>query len=217
MNFRCMVIEDHHQVNELNQFQAKLAGFEVDFAFNAENFLNENDFDFHCYIVDWNLPGMSGIELIPFIRKASPMSHIIMVTSLQSQEDIQAGYDAGVDDYIWKPHDYNQLRYKLSNTYKRLERIFERDINSGVKLIQEAHLLVIEGQKVVLSQAEFKIASVLYANIGQSVSREELQNSLQTDSQGRMIDVHLHSIRKKTQEMKLNIKSQRGMGYIWTN
>jgi DNA-binding response OmpR family regulator len=74
-------------------------------------------------IMDWEMPGMSGVELCKWLRSGSTNTpYIILVTSKDQPEDIQSGYEAGADDYLTKPCDLKYLRRRIATVAEKKQR-----------------------------------------------------------------------------------------------
>ena len=75
-------------------------------------------------IIDWEMPKLSGVELCRWLRSSSfsPTPYIILVTGKDAPQDIQAGYEAGADDYITKPCDLKYLRRRIGTVAEKLQR-----------------------------------------------------------------------------------------------
>lgn len=83
-------------------------------------------------LLDWDMPKMSGLQVCKWLRTSVPNStaYVILITSRDQPEDIQAGYEAGADDYLTKPCDLKYLRRRISTVAKKLshqELLLEED------------------------------------------------------------------------------------------
>ena len=114
---RALVIEDSRAMRSILAEILGDLGFEVAPAVDAEEALEilENDQDFKLALVDWNLPGMSGLDLVIAIRERSGLGDIklMMVTTETQLGRVVEALDAGADEYIMKPFDREMLLEKL--------------------------------------------------------------------------------------------------------
>lgn len=215
MNFRCAVIEDHFHMNEQLQYIASKSDFVVDFFLNGNGFLKENDFDFACFLVDLNMPGIDGVEIVSSIREKNKFATILIISAETESQRIKDGLAAGADDFIGKPFAFDQLELKLKNARNKYAAIHSVNLNLGIKFIEEAKVLVADGKQISLTETEFNLAKILYSNSDKVVRRVDLEKSLSLDSVARSLDVILHSLRTKIKNTKIQIKNSRGVGYIW--
>jgi len=114
---RALIIEDSRAMRSILAEILGDVGFEVAPAVDAEEALEilENDQDFELALVDWNLPGMSGLDLVIAIRERSGFGDIklMMVTTETQLGRVVEALDAGADEYIMKPFDREMLLEKL--------------------------------------------------------------------------------------------------------
>jgi len=84
-------------------------------------------------ILDWNMPGMSGLDICRWLRTslAGPLPYVILITGKEQPEDIQAGYEAGADDYLVKPCDLKYLRRRIA--------MVEEKLRHQASWLQQAH------------------------------------------------------------------------------
>lgn len=114
--FKILIAEDEAVSRRLMEASLTNWGHEAISADNgerAQEFLQAGGI--HICILDWEMPGISGIELCRWIRNAHlvPEPHIILLTSRREPEHIKAGYAAGANEYIVKPFDRNELRARI--------------------------------------------------------------------------------------------------------
>lgn len=216
MRLRCAVIEDDKDHNDILKNFATEAGFEVKAFFSAEGFLRANDFQFDCFLIDWNLPGIPGIDLIVEVRKTNVLGMIFLITGNIEPEDIKTGLESGADDYLRKPYLSEELKVKLSNSFRKISAISNVNLDLGVKFVDEVRMIAVEGKKVFLTEIEYLMARMLYENKGKNVSRTDLEKGLNLETSSRSLEVHIHSLRKKTQDTAVLIRNRRGIGYLWS-
>lgn len=173
-------------------------------------------------IVDWMLPGMSGIDFVRNLRamglRSSP---ILMVTAKADSESIVAGLRAGADDYLTKPFEPNVLRVRIQALLRRrqwgVEIQEQEEISLGpLKLDMRGHRLLNSGEEILLTASEFKLLSVLVQNSGKVFSRDDLILKVQgagINVSGRTIDTHIFTLRKKLGNIGDFIETVRGVGY----
>lgn len=210
-----LVIDD--EVDFLNSIREFLENdqFEVIcFQSGEDLFLSKNNPEHCVYLVDWNLPGINGSEIVKKIRLRDKISPIFMISGNDRPQQILEGLKSGADDYITKPFSFEELGLKISNAFEKMIIVHENLINVGLKLIPEANSVIKDGVTVNFTAREFVIFNHLYVNKN-VVTRDELINQFDKDLKmtTRNIDVHVFSLRKKITKISLVIETVWGTGY----
>jgi DNA-binding response OmpR family regulator len=217
MNKTVVVIEDERDIVESIRYFLKKNGFDVDSFETAESFFSLNSRPDNCiYLVDWNLPGIKGTDLIRTIRIKDKLSPIFMISAYNKPDQIVEGLQSGADDYITKPFNFDELLVRITNAYNKVSSLQDNLLNVGLKLIPEAHAIIKEGQTVNLTSREFVIFKYLYDNMDKaSSSREEIITQFDKDLEmtARNIDVHIFSLRKKISKINVSVETVWGAGY----
>lgn len=166
------------------------------------------------YLIDWNLPGLPGTEIVKMIRAKDKTSPIFMMSANNRQEQVLEALKYGADHYFKKPFCMDELLMRLNNAYFKVDHFKETLINIGVKLLPEASTVIKDGIPLPLTEREFKIFQQLYLTDG-PLSREELLKCFDPEMQksSRNIDVHIFSLRKKLAQVKMAINTVWGVGY----
>ncbi len=212
---KVVIIEDEKDVGETLKFILERDAFKVDLYQSAEEFFLAKHSPPTCvYIIDSNLPGMSGEEIIKTIRSKDMISPIFIISGKSEGEDISYGLESGADDYLPKPFNTEHLLRKIKNSVQKTNSILGNLINVGIKLIPEANSLIMDGSTIPLTSREFAIVHSLLDRPGRIVSREELvQKFDDPEVTTRTIDVHVSSLRRKLDKVRLTIETVRGQGY----
>ena len=211
----CIIEDEKDIVDALTTF-LEAQDFNVISFNNAEEFYSHVPRDFNgLYLVDWNLPGEPGINIISKIRESNKFSPIFMVSAYTKNEEILTGLKAGADDYITKPFSLEELLARIENAQQKLSFIGDEVSSSSFKLLPEATAFIKEGKTVNLTQREFIIFNKLHEEFGQAVTRDELILCFKNDEKMtvRNIDVHVFSLRKKIKEVEFFIDTVWGKGY----
>jgi DNA-binding response OmpR family regulator len=180
----------------------------------AMNNLSEYD----IFLLDWMMPGVSGIEICRSIRKENKSVPIIFLTAKDTVDDTVFGLEAGANDYLKKPFAFEELlaRIKVLLRNKTGEQnIFETD---GIILDTEAHQVTKNGQPVELTQREFALLEYLLRNKGKVCRRTRIIEKIwdiHFDKDTSVIDVFINAIRKKLDEPGTEsfVQTIRGVGY----
>jgi DNA-binding response OmpR family regulator len=212
---KVVIIEDEKEVGEMLKFLLEKNSFNVDFYPSAEDFFLAKKFYSTCvYIIDSNLPGIQGEDVIRTIRSKDKLSPVFIISGNTEGEDISQGLACGADDYLPKPFNTDHLLQKVRNSVEKTKIVLDNMMNVGIKLIPEAHSILIDGATVNLTQREFTIIERLLKTPGNIVTREELVSDFDdSEVTVRTIDVHVSSLRKKLEKIKLVIETVRGKGY----
>lgn len=212
---RLLVIEDDplllHSLSE--GLREEL--YAVDTARDGNEGLSKaTDSNYDAIILDGMLPGFDGWELLLRLRrdKSTP---VLMLTARDAVPDRIRGLDAGADDYLTKPFDFEEL-------LARLRALIRRSSGSGSSLLElddvivdtAARLVRKEGEMVQLTPREYGLVEYLALHRGSVVSRTELYEHLfdeNEDTLSNLLDVHVSNVRKKLGQAF--ISTRRGHGY----
>ncbi len=211
-----VIIEDEKDIVESLKYLLEKNEFEVRSFLSAEEFFSaRNRPDFCVYLVDWNLPGIKGVDIIKTIRVKDKLSPVFMISAYNKAEQIIEGLQSGADDYITKPFNYDELLVRVGNAHNKVSNLQDNLINVGLKLIPEAHSVIKDGVTVNLTSREFIIFQHLYKGQNTPSTREELIDQFDKDMEmtSRNIDVHIFSLRKKMNKVNIGIETVWGTGY----
>jgi DNA-binding response OmpR family regulator len=191
--------------------------FTVKVFHSAEDYLlncSELPKGLQIYLIDLNLPGIAGLELIKAIRYSDKISPIFIISGDASDTVLSSCLSAGADDYLNRPYNPDHLLLKVSNAQRRLKYMVGSMINFGLKIVPTSRLISRDGQKIKLTKREFAIIEKLLASHEEVVSRETLLKGIVANEiTGRTVDVHVSSLRRKLSRLELQIETCRGKGY----
>lgn len=185
----------------------------------AIEYLRFNDYD--LAIIDWNLPGKSGIDICKQSRASGCTMPIVMVTGRGTVNEIGLGLDAGADDYVTKPIDLGQFEARLRallrrSSVKQQEKTIE---HSGVILDLSSGLLRSENNTIMLPRSEAELLWLLMKNADRYISTDALMSRLPDLLSSRAsLANSLKRLRKHLRDLgKLNlIETRPGQGYRFT-
>lgn len=168
----------------------------------AVRFLKANEVD--LVVLDWQLPGMSGFEVLHWIRGNLGREPVVLfLTSRVLEIDIVRALEAGADDYIVKPFREIELVARIGALLRRTCRNeqIEDAITVGPYIFDAARRQVsLHGKEIELTAKEFDVAAFLFANVGRAVSRDLLAKlawGRELDSTSRTVDTHIYRLRRK--------------------
>ena len=218
---RILVVEDEKDLNRILVKRLRLEGYAVDGCHNgreALDYLASAAFD--VVILDWMLPGLSGIEVIRHIRKTMPALAVLMLTAKDRIDDKVSGLDAGADDYLIKPFATDELLARIRMLLRRSGPQNTPVLAVGdLRLDPRSHHVSRSGVTIELSAKEFAVLEVLMRHVGIVVSRDLIQDKIagfDAEIGSNLVDVYIRYLRKKIDEpyaTKL-IHTVRGMGYV---
>lgn len=173
-------------------------------------------------IIDMMMPGMNGAELITKYRVSHKGTPVLILTALDDIENKKIGFDAGADDYLCKPFDFDELELRIKALLKRNKSTEVASVNTYTigKLAfktESRQLLENEKELAKLTEREANILEVLYQNKGRVVERSKILLSVWGDDSyynGRTLDVYLSKIRKYLKaDATVEIENIHGKGY----
>ncbi|QET06003.1 MULTISPECIES: response regulator transcription factor [Cupriavidus] len=159
---------------------------------------------FDLLVIDWQLPDMSGYEVVSWVRQQSGrLPPVLFVTSRAEESDIVAGLAVGADDYMAKPIRPGELvarvRALLRRAYPDAQQ--EQLIRQGVYVLDaRARAITLAGEAIELSPREFDLALFLFRNIGRLLSRDVVEQAVwgrTMDAGSRTLDTHISRLRIK--------------------
>jgi two-component system response regulator MtrA len=175
----------------------------------------------HIVLLDWMLPGKSGMEICAALRQHDYAGIVIMVTAKAQDVDKIDAYHFGVSDYITKPFNMEVLIALLNNKVKYIVNAEKTDSIKFANMEHHpnTHLLMRDGKKVELTILENRILLYFLKNRNKVINREELMLVVwgyNSDVNTRTLDMHIVRLRKKIEvnpEMPLFVQTVRGIGY----
>jgi len=225
---RVLVVEDEEDIRDLLKFNLTGRGYEVKTASaGEEGLLAIKDARFDLLILDWMLPGVSGVQVAKVARgmENGKSLAILMLTAKSEPTDIVEGLEAGADDYMIKPFDNEVLWARVGALMRRSQRLSletpskkaEEDLVLGpIELSLKTYDVRVENQPIDLTPSEFKLLSTMISNRGRVMTRERLIEEVQGEGVsvvGRTVDTHVFGLRKKLGAAGDLIETIRGVGY----
>ena len=178
---------------------------------------------FDLLIVDWELPDISGPEVVRWARQqlGAPLP-ILFITHRQEERDIVQGLECGADDFMAKPVGRNELNARVSSLLRRAYPHYGGDkaLEFGpYRFLPDTRGLEINGLPVALRHREYELALYLFQNQGHLLTREHLCETIWgqvPDMNSRTLDTHISRVRSQLDLRPANgylITSVYGMGY----
>ncbi len=214
---RLLIIEDEPDLLKILARSMREEGFAVDMADNGPDGLHKaKTCNYDTIILDWMLPGMSGIDLLEELRREKK-TPVLLLTARDTIRDRVTGLDRGADDYLVKPFNTSEL-------LARIRALIRRTTQHATNQIELENLLIdlgtkrvwVDKEEIPMTAREFAILELLALNRGQLVSRTMIYEHIfdeNDDSLSNIVDVHVSHIRKKLGQDR--IETRRGLGYIF--
>ena len=216
---RLLVIEDDARLRAVLARGLEDNGYLVDAARTAEDARQLLNFtEYAVLIVDWRLPGMSGLELVKQVRSKSVESAILMLTARDAPDDRISGLDAGADDYLVKPFHFGELLARV-RALQRRPRNSEGSVLRCGELVLDPRTRQVDANGVALhlTTIEFRILELLMLKTPAVVDRRQIAQHAwkdETDPIGsNAIDVRMARLRAKLAGSGVQLVTVRGAGY----
>lgn len=220
---RILVVEDEAPIREMLCFVLEQKGYQ---AVEAEDYDSALEKICEPYpeliLMDWMLPGGSGINLIKHLKRdeLTRQIPIVMLTARGEEEDKVRGLEVGADDYITKPFSPKELMARLKAVMRRVSPTSLDDVIDvqGLKLDPVSHRVTSNDQPLEMGPTEFKMLHFFMTHQERVYSREQLLNNVWGTNvyvEDRTVDVHIRRLRKALEEHghdKL-VQTVRGAGY----
>ena len=178
--------------------------------------------NFDVIVLDVMLPDINGIEICRRLRAAGNFVPILMLTALNSSENIVTGLNAGADDYMAKPFRFTELEARINALARRAgqeHKPTELITIDDLEIDRNAMTVKRSGDEIVLTAKEFRLLYYLAKNSGTIVSREKILDNvwnINFDMSTNVVDVYINYLRKKIDKpynTKL-IHTIKGLGYV---
>lgn len=219
-----LVVEDEQEIRELMALHLLRQGYKVIECSSAEEAVNElNRNNYQVFVLDWMLPGMSGVDIVEKIKAKNPQASVLMVTAKAEPQDIVQGLEKGADDYVTKPFNPTVFIARVKALLRRHQVVTQAapvddgEVQvAGLRINFKSYEISYQGEPLHLTPSEFKLLGALVQNQGCVLTREQLIENIQGEGinvVGRTIDTHVFGLRKKLGEWGDRIETIRGVGY----
>ena len=216
---KVLVVEDEEDIRNLILMHLNRDGYSTQACGDGAEALELLKKDsFQLAVLDWMLPGMSGLEVIREIRKR--LNHeslsILMVTAKATNTDLVLGLEAGADDYLVKPFELSVLMARVRALLRRMEKKDAKLRLGPIEIDEGAHEAKLGSTLLSLTPYEFRLLIALINNKGRVLTRDQLIAEVQGSDVAvveRAIDTHVFGLRKKLGEAAELIETVRGVGY----
>lgn len=219
MNHECMRIllaEDDRALGQALADGLRHLGHAVDWIEDGRHAAQAlADTRYAAAVLDWNLPRMSGVDVVRELRRRSDHTPVLLLTARDALGDRVQGLDSGADDYVVKPVHLDELAARVRALLRRaagnpvpLQQIGALTLDAG------ARSATLDGAPLELSAREYAVLEALAARPGRALSREQLEEAMYgwgEEVASNAVEVHIHHLRRKLGPDW--IRTLRGIGY----
>ena len=216
---KILIAEDDRELRQLFSHVLIKYGYTVTGVSNGQQALDAMDCDyFDLIITDIMMPVMDGYELVRQLREVGNTTPVLMITAKDAFDDMRMGFQSGVDDYMVKPINVNEMVLRVQALLRRAQMINDRRQTIGETVLECDSLTVfVNGESVVLPQKEFMLLYKMAAYPGKIFTRQQLMDEIwgyDSESDTHTVDVHIGRLRERFRENRdFKIVTIRGLGY----
>ena len=210
---RILIVEDDPKTSASIEMYLRHEGYRTDVARTGDEGLSRaRQHAPDLVILDLMLPGRNGLEVCNALRVESKIP-IIMLTARSTEDDKLLGLETGADDYVTKPFSPRELVARVRAVLRRAEPVSEEKLIAGdLSLDRDTREVVVRGETITLTAAEFRLLETLMRAPGRVFTRDELVEG----GLDRTVDVHIKNLRRKIEVDRANpsrIVTVFGTGY----
>lgn len=216
---RILVVEDDEKLNKIVCSYLLSSGFEAKGCLNVERAYEEMYNNLYDMIIsDIMMPKVDGFEFAENIRRVNKTIPILFMSAKDDLSSKQKGFRLGIDDYMVKPIELDELLLRVRALLRRANIETERKVEAGNLLLDaDAMSAVVDGEERAITTREFNIIYKLLSYPNKTFSREQLMDEfwgIETEASLRAVDVYITKLRDKFSDCDgFAIKTIRGLGY----
>jgi DNA-binding response OmpR family regulator len=220
MSVHILIVEDEAKLAQFMQLELAQEGYAVTVAEDGIAGLTAaREHQLDLIILDWMLPGLSGVEVCHRLRTTGNKTPVILVTAKDDVRDRVLGLDSGADDYVVKPFSIEELLARVRAQLRRTEEDSEAMQFSDLTLNQKTREILRGDRAIELTAKEFDLLVYLMRHPRQVLTRDRiLEEVWGYDFMGdsNIIEVYIRYLRLKLEENqeKRLIQTVRGVGYV---
>lgn len=173
---------------------------------------------FDVILLDWELPGMTGIDILSKFRQSGGNTPVIMLTGKGTVRDKESGLDTGADDYLAKPFDMKELGARVRALLRRPAQMSTKIVSCGnLELDTARHGVIKDGESISLVPKEYQMLEFFMRHPNQVFNADVLLNQIwagDADTTTDAVRTVLKRLRKKVDPEQKLIKTVHGVGYI---
>ena len=219
---RILIVEDETRIADFLQRGLRAEGHFPVVANDGESGLAlalEGDFD--LILLDMMLPGIHGRDICQQLRMSKVNTPLIILSAMDSLDDVIAGLRMGADDYMTKPFSFEELLARIETVMRRSSEVASEEQSlavGGLAFDRESLRFTVDGKEIKMTAKELAIIELLMSHPGTLFSRERILSNvwgMNMDPLTNVVDVYIGKLRKKIDGDKSDsiIETVRGLGY----
>ena len=219
---KLLIIEDEASLQELMTATLKKEGYVVENAMDYNEAMDKlGAYNYDCVLLDLNLPGGNGLDILEYIKKNCNKLNVIIISARDSIDDKVRGLELGADDYLAKPFHLAELSARIRSVARRSRNDGELTYKAGNVVLEDvSQRLTVAGKEVALLKKEFDILKYFLMRPGHTVDKAVLAEAVWGDHIDQSDDfqfvyAQMKNLRRKLSEAgaDIEIKSIYGFGY----
>jgi DNA-binding response OmpR family regulator len=216
---KILIAEDDKELRHLFSHVLTRQGYSVSGVPDGQKALEALNSDYFDMIIsDIMMPVMDGYELVRHLRDRGDMTPVLMITAKDAFDDMRLGFQSGVDDYMVKPINVNEMVLRVGALLRRAQIINERRQVIGDTIMEcDSLTVIVNSEATILPQKEFMLLYKMAAFPGRIFTRQQLMDEIwgyDSDSDTHTIDVHIGRLRERFRDnTDFKIVTIRGVGY----
>ena len=216
---KILIAEDDRELRQLFAHVLNRQGYAVTGVSNGQEALDAMDKNFFDLIItDIMMPVIDGYELVRQLREVGNTTPVLMITAKDAFDDMRMGFQFGVDDYMVKPINVNEMVLRVRALLRRAQMINDRRQTIGETVLEcDSLTVIVNGESTVLPQKEFMLLYKMAAYPGKIFTRQQLMDEIwgyDSESDTHTVDVHIGRLRERFRDNRdFKIVTIRGLGY----
>ncbi len=216
---RIVIVEDNETLANAIAYRLKDRGHAADVLTDgdaADLYLVQEGAD--LIVLDINLPGRSGLEILRSLRSRGDSAPVILLTARTETSDRVSGLDMGADDYLVKPFEMDELEARIRALSRRKQLDYgTRETIGDLEFDRTARQVSAKGQVLDVPRREMAVLECLLERRGRIVPKSQLTDyvyGVGADVDDTAVEPHVSRLRKRLQNFGIGIKTARGLGYL---
>jgi DNA-binding response OmpR family regulator len=216
---KILIAEDDRELRQLFAHVLTKHGYTVSGVSDGQQALEAMSGDYFDLIIsDIMMPVVDGYELVRQLRQTGCIAPVLMITAKDAFDDMRLGFQSGVDDYMVKPINVNEMVLRVQALLRRAQMISDRRQTVGNTVLECDSLTVtVDGENFILPQKEFMLLYKMAAFPGRIFTRQQLMDEIwgyDSESDTHTVDVHIGRLRDRFRDNRdFKIVTIRGVGY----
>ncbi|WP_331344093.1 response regulator transcription factor [Cellvibrio sp. UBA7661] len=214
---RILIVEDNVALADELSADLKRCGYAVDWLADGRDALYQGASEpYDLILLDLGLPGKSGLDILREWRATGMQRPVLILTARDHWVERIDGLKAGADDYLTKPFHPEELQLRIQALLRRAHgQVNQPQLEAaGIQLDEAKQAVIVAGNSIELTAAEFSLLRYLMLNVGKIISKSQLNDHLydgENERDSNVIEVHINHLRSKLG--KSAIETKRGQGY----